>query len=50
MNTLTHSLSRRIAQLYIHADSIEDHVVAIIVPDPLRFARKLPIHQSWPIQ
>lgn len=25
-------------QIYVHADSLEDHVVAIVVPDPEKFA------------
>lgn len=27
-----------IAQIYVHGDSLEDHVVAVIVPDPEKFA------------
>ena len=30
--------SHSIAQIYVHGDSLEDHVVGVIVPDPVHFA------------
>ncbi|KAH8920776.1 acetyl-CoA synthetase-like protein [Atractiella rhizophila] len=35
-----YSMSTVIAQIYIHGDGLRDHIVAIIVPDPEKFAGK----------
>lgn len=37
-SSLWGTLTGRIAQIYIHGDSLEDHVVAVIVPDPIAFS------------
>lgn len=34
------------AQVYVHADSLQDHVVAIVVPDPEKFSGQSPLALS----
>lgn len=33
-----YALCPLIAQIYVHADSLQDHVVAVVIPDPLKLA------------
>merc|ERR1711920_491884 len=37
----TYALSPIVAQIYVHGDSLRDHLVAVIVPEPVAFGEFL---------